>query len=110
MDGAVGWLRVAERSQASHHHVLQVRLARINHVVDALGLAEGRRGLVSWTIGGRPHYVAIRISEPAPVIKILSEKPELPELVSNVLSDIRNRAVGAHDHLAVFFPRIFRKS
>ena len=37
-----------------------------------------------------------------PVVEILAQQAEFPELIRDVLADVGDRAVRAHDHLAVF--------
>ena len=93
----------AERAQPGDHHVLQIRLARIDDVVDARAAAERRRARLRLRCR-RPHLVPVRIRVPLAIVEILAQQAEFPKLIGDVLADVGHGAVRAHDDLAVFSP------
>ncbi len=101
MHGPVRLLVVPEGAQSGRDHVLQVRLARVDDVVDARAVAELLTG-GGLLAGGDPQDASVRIAHQWTVVEILAEQAELPELVGDVLADVGHRAVGTHDDLAFF--------
>ena len=65
-------------------------------------------GLVS----RRPDFVTVGICVPFPIVEILAEQPEFPELIRDVLADIGDGSVGAHDDFAIVvaFDRAFART
>src|SRR5262245_32558636 len=60
-------------------------------------MPEWRRALFSARRRGGPPRLAVGLlCEPA-IVKILAEQPELPELVGDVLPDVRDHSVGSDD-------------
>ena len=97
-----------ERPQPRDHHILQIRLAHVDHVVNRVAFAEMRAtGCGCGSIGRDPDFVAVGVSRQRPVVEVFAEQPELPELVSDVLADVSDGAVRAHDHFAVFVGFVF---
>ena len=81
--------------EAGAHDLLQVALAGVDDVDHPLGAAEGRV-LVGAARGvGLPDPLLL----PEAVAEVAAEQAELPELVGDVLADVGDGAVGAHDHL-----------
>src|SRR5580700_4425787 len=94
---AVGLFGVAEGSQSCRDHLLRIRLPRIHHVEDFVGVAERRRACVATLACGDPGFVAIGMRVKALVVKIAVEEAELPEMVGDVFSDVRDSAIGSDD-------------
>ena len=93
----VGFFGVPERAQARDHHLLRIRLPRIDHVEHFMRVAErGRAGIVRFRIGG-PDFVAVGMRVEAAVVKIAAEQAEFPEMVRDVFADVGDRAGRAHD-------------
>ena len=108
MHGARGLLGETELAQAGHDDVLEIALARIDDVVDARGVAE-RGPARRLGLGGRDPDHVPAVFLPGPVVEILPQQAELPELVGDVLADVGDGAVRAHDDLVVFVRGIARK-
>ena len=68
----------SKRAEAGDYHVLQIRLARIDHVVDARAAAEVRGAGCLRIDGGRPYFVAIRIGVPLEIVEVLAQQAEFP--------------------------------
>src|SRR5207244_13368405 len=95
MDARFSLGSVAERAKARHHHILQIGLARIDHVIDARARAESRSFARLRLVGGGPHHFAVGISGPWSVIKIFAEDPEFPVLVGDSIPYVSNDAIGS---------------
>ena len=94
-------LGVAQQPQRLDHRVLRIALPRVDDVVDRRHAAEVR--MVGLAVLGRdPHLVAVGIAVEAAIAEVASQQPELPEVIRDVLADVADRAVGAHDDLRVF--------
>src|SRR5262245_22564866 len=52
-------------------------------------------------IGGSPDDAPVFVRAPRPIIKVLAEQAEFPELVGDVLAGVDDGAVGPNDHLSV---------
>src|SRR5476649_2326737 len=106
MDRLLRLYGIAQGAQPGLDDVLKVRLPRIDHVVYSRPMPEllpRFRGLA----GSHPKHPAIRIAGrfpeiPGAIEEIFSQQSEFPKLISDVLSRVDNRAVGTHNHLAVF--------
>ena len=53
-------------------------------------------------VGGHPEHAAVGIGLERAVVEILAQQAEFPELIRDVLAHVGDRAIGAHDHLALF--------
>src|SRR5438105_15588109 len=95
-------LGVSQRAQSFNYVVLRIRLARIDHVIDFVHAAKVRMIALA-ALSRDPALVTIRIEIEAPISKVPAEQSTLPQMVGNVFADVSNRAVGAHNHLIVFF-------
>ena len=105
-----GLLRIAQRLQSCHHYVLQIRLPDVDDIVNARAVAKRRgRAAGGRRIGRDPQLAAIGIAHERAIVEILAQQAEFPELIGDVLADISDRAVGTHDHLAVFRTGIARE-
>ena len=101
MDGLFRLRVISQAAQPGRHHVLQVRLARVDHVVHARPVPE----LVLAGVGSvraHPEHAPVGVSRQRPVVKVLAQQTELPELIGDVLAHVSHRAIGAHDHFALF--------
>jgi hypothetical protein len=61
VDGLIGLRVVAQRAQPGHHHVLQVRLPRVDHVVHARAVPELLRPPAVGLVGGDPQHAAVGV-------------------------------------------------
>ena len=88
-----------QRLQGGPHHILEVRLPDIDDVVNLVRTA--KRGSIGRSAIGHRHPSAFRRRDLGrPVSEVLArEQSELPQLVGNVLADIGDGSVRAHDHL-----------
>src|SRR5215472_15612245 len=101
MDRCVGLFVEIECAQPSHDHILQIRLPRIDDIED-LGRAPKMRCVTLRRLVRRdPDLLAIRVRRPGTVEEVLSEQPELPKLIGDVLSHISNRSIRTDYHLAI---------
>src|SRR5258705_13254474 len=94
--------RVADRNERLLQQLLQIRLPDVDDVVDVRGAAEHRVLTLAAGRARRPER-SLRPLLKYPVMEILSKKPELPELVRDVLADIRHDAIRPDDDLLAFF-------
>ena len=91
--------READRRKRLLQQLLQIRLPRVDDVVDGRGAPERRRaaraaaGIDVVAHSGR-HRGALEDA----VVEVPAEQAELPELIRDVLADVGDRAVGSHDH------------
>jgi hypothetical protein len=113
---AVRSFDVTHAAQGGHHVVLRVGLRRVDHVVDRIRLGEdGVRGIVGLRVAragpaGADRAPADldrvrvgRILVELLVVEILArQQTKLPQMVSDILADVRHRAVRAHDDLRLF--------
>ena len=53
--------------------------------------------------------MAVRISRERAIVEVLAQQTEFPELIRDVLADVGNRPVRAHDHLVVLRARLARE-
>src|SRR6266478_5923883 len=91
-----------ERPQSRCHHLLQIRLPRINHVVDArCRLPKVRRPRIIRPARRSPNRVPLRRIRPLPVAEILPQQSKFPQLVSNIFPDVRHRAIRTHNNLVL---------
>ena len=94
MYGARRFLRVVQSFEAGAHDFLQIALSFVDHVDHLIGIAE--RGMIVDTgDDGLPNLFLLPIS----ISEVQSEQAEFPQLVSDVLADIGDGAVGANDDL-----------
>ena len=92
---ALGFVAMAERGQRLLQQLLQIALPRVDHVVDGMGAAE-RRPVGPIAAGRRrrrPQRVAGEAGAEGPVVEVLPEQSELPELIGDVLADVGDGAV-----------------
>src|SRR5271157_2586808 len=93
-------LRIAEQPDGLDDGVLRIALPRVDHVVDGCHAAKMR--MVSLAVLGRdPHIMPVGIAIEPAIAEVAPEEAELPQVVGDVLADIANRAIRAHDYLRV---------
>ena len=98
----------SERAQSMLHHHLRIGLARINHVVNTLGMAECGRVKIAGRIIGDPIHASAGVSVKVLVIKITRQQSELPQVIGDILADVGDCAVGADNNFGVRLAGIFR--
>ena len=107
----IGLLVVSQRAQARDDHLLRIRLPGVDHVEHFVRVAECWRARIVALAGGDPGLVAVRMLVKAPVVEIAVEQAEFPEVVGDVLADVGDGAVGAHDDFRFgFFGRLFGRA
>src|SRR5690349_1886023 len=95
---------MSQRSERLREQRLQIHLPRVDHVVDAGGSAECGYAVRLARIGRRcPQLPTTGLHFELPVMEVAPEQAEFPELVGDVLSDIRDDAVRPDDHLLARF-------
>src|SRR5439155_10669669 len=90
---------MAERPQRLAEKRLQVHLTRIDDVVYAFRASERRRDRVAVARRRRPQWPSIGLPHGKTITEVTPEQPELPELIREILADIRDDAVGPYDDL-----------
>ncbi len=91
-------LHMTDRKQRLLQQLLQICLPHIDHVVD-VGRAPEKRMILLTVVGaGRPQRPSWPRREHA-ILEVAAEQSQLPELIGDVLADIRHHAVGTDDHL-----------
>src|SRR3990172_8198769 len=101
MDRLVRLLLESHLSETLHDHLLRITLSGIDHVYDFFCVTEamGRDFSTVPFLSGCPEYLPICLHTPWPVREILVEKPELPELISDVLPRVSHAAIGTNQDL-----------
>src|SRR5437867_5737837 len=103
----LGPFRMADGHERLLQQLLQIRLPDVDDVVDVRRAAEHRMVAFAACRARRPQRSLWAILEDA-IVEILSKQSKLPELVRDVLADVRDDAVRTHDDFftlfAVFVP------
>src|SRR5215469_8404109 len=99
MDRSSRLFFVSESDQALNDDVLQIGLPDINYVID--GVAAAKIRVIASAAGGHRGPDVARFIEHF-ILEVLIEKSDFPQLVGDVFSDIRNRAVRSDNNFVVF--------
>src|SRR6187455_2524705 len=91
-------LFVSQSQQSLADDILKIGLPHIDYVVDGLAMTKGRMNRFTRSRGGHPDIVPVI---QMPVVKVLVQQAQLPELVGNILSHIGHSPVGSNDDLVV---------
>ena len=83
------------------HYVLQVSLARVDHVVNELRPRRNAGARIVLTGGRGPDRVACGSVMAICDSEILAEQAEFPKLVGDVFADVGDGAIGAHNDLCL---------
>src|SRR3989454_10727917 len=84
---------------------LQIHLPRVDDVVNAARVPEGRRRRIALMRCRGPQRMPARLLSEEAVPEIASEQAEFPELVGDVFADVGDDAVRSDDD---FFARVGR--
>ena len=95
-----GLLGVAQQAERFDDGVLRIALPRVDDVVDRGDIAEVRMVRLA-VLGRNPDLMLVGILVEAPIAEVAAQQAELPEVISDVLADIADRAIGAHDDLRI---------
>src|SRR5208283_2380383 len=98
MDRVVRFFRVSQSAHAFGDDILQIGLPRINYIIDGRRTTKMRRPCLSCSSSRRPQFMPSRRVWPAAIMKIFAEQTKFPELISDIFSDIRYRAIRTHDN------------
>src|SRR5579864_4026127 len=92
--------RVAKAANGFNHIVLWIALARINHVVD--GIDSTKMRMIGFARFSRhPDLMAVGIAIETAVAEVAAQQAKLPQVISNVLTDVGYCVVGTDDDLGV---------
>src|SRR5215510_5171880 len=94
---------VAERTERLLEQLLQVRLANIDHVVCGRGASKMRRRALGGLGRRGPERGSIELPAEASIEEVATQETEFPELIGDVLADVRDGTVRADDHLLAIF-------
>ena len=101
----VGGFGVAHAAEGGDDVILRIVLARVDDVVDVVGVAEEWvRGFA--VDGGDPAGVRWVLVEFCVAEVFAGEEAELPEVVGDVFADVGDGAVGADDDFGVFIGEV----
>src|SRR5438093_9868246 len=90
---------MSERPQRLAQQGLQVHLPRVDDVVDPARVPEGRHRGIAVLRGGRPERATARLASEEAIVKVAPEQAELPELIREVLANVRHDAIRPDDNL-----------
>ena len=95
-------LVIAQGMEGRADYVLKVRLPRVDDRVSDRGPPE-RWGVGSRqsAVGSAPSLMTVGIGIERLVAEVFAQQAELPQVISDVLAHVRDRAVRAHDDLDV---------
>src|SRR6266853_887377 len=97
----VGGLAMPKSAQRLNYGILRLGLPRIDHVINFGHIAKVR--MIFLSVSSRdPALMSIGIAKEFPISKIASQQSKLPHVVSNILTDISNRAIRTHDDFLIF--------
>src|SRR5437773_12302013 len=103
MNRILGLVRVPEGAERLAEQGLKIHLPRVDDVVNPRWAAEGRSRRIGVFRRCGPERPAVRLRAKSAVAEVAPEQAEFPELVRDVLADIRHDAVRSDDNL---FPRV----
>ena len=89
---------VSQAEESLTNDVLEIRLADVDDVIHGLPVTERRMNRFS---GSRRRDPDVSPAIQMTVVEVLIEESELPELVRDVLADVRDGSVGSDDDLVI---------
>ncbi len=95
-----GLLGVSQQPNRLDHGILRIGLPRVDHVIDRRHVAEVRMvGLA--LLGRNPDFMMIGIAIEAAIAEVAPQQTKLPQVIRDVLANIADRPIGAHDDLGI---------
>ena len=92
-------IRIPEKPQPLRDDSLEIGLADIDDVVNRRTGAEGGVILPARPVIGGPQNSPVGVGVERAVVEVRAQEPEFPELIGDVLPDVRHRPVGADQDL-----------
>src|SRR5262245_44946010 len=89
---------ISQAEESLADDILEIRLAAMDDVVHGFAVTECR---MNWLSGGGRSDPDVASAIEMPVLEVLIEEPELPELVRDVLTDVCDGPIGSDDDLVV---------
>src|SRR5262249_2365377 len=97
---------VTQTAKRLENRALRLGLAGVDDVIK-FGPVATRRGVPPPVDRRDPALVVVRIAEELAVSEVASQQAELPHVVSDILPDIADRAVGTNDDFLILFRNAF---